>query len=158
MFAPWVYFSILNICDQRATMCCGDQGINKGGTITCLCIWFQKNHTWEGKEINIENETLKSPQRAIFAYSKLLCFSKHLFSWQSQPLPWLHIGTTQQLENKWEDKRNLQIGSHPRDKSGAIQKVVWVGLFSQISGFFKFHAWVGNHEELNIHAHWGVTF
>lgn len=83
-----------------------------------------ENHTQEGTEINIENETLKLPQRAIFAYSKLLCFSKQLFSWQSQPLPWLCIGTIQHFENKWEEKRNLQIGSHPKDKSGAIQKVV----------------------------------
>lgn len=38
-----------------------------------------ENHTQGGAEINTENETLKSPQRAIFAYSKLLCFCKQLF-------------------------------------------------------------------------------
>lgn len=84
--APWAYFSILNICDQSATEYCVDQEINKGGAITCLHMGFQKT-TPRGTEISIENETLKLPQRAILAYSKLLCFSKQLFSWQSQPLP-----------------------------------------------------------------------
>lgn len=40
--APWVYFSILNICDQRAPEYCVDQEINKGGAITCLHMRFQK--------------------------------------------------------------------------------------------------------------------
>lgn len=91
-----------------------------------------ENHTWEGEEINIENETLKSPQVTILAYSKLLCFSKQLFSWQSQPLPWLCIGTAEQLKNKWEEKRNLQIGSHARDKPEQFKRWCELVIFPNI--------------------------
>lgn len=76
----------------------------------------------EGTEINIENETPAFPQRAIFAFSKLLCFSKQLFSRPSRPRPRLCIGTIRQFPNKRGEKRNRQIDARPRDKSGAMQK------------------------------------
>lgn len=120
-------------------MCCVHQEVNKGGTGTCLHLRFQKT-TLERVLKSISKLRHSSlPQRAILAFSKLLCFSKVLFSWQSQLLAWLCIGTTQQLKNKWEGKRNLQIGSHPRDKSGGNSKGSVSWLFSQISGLFKFH-------------------
>lgn len=40
--APRVYFSILNLCDQRATVCHVNQEINKGGAVASLRVRRQK--------------------------------------------------------------------------------------------------------------------
>lgn len=62
---PWVYFSILNICDQSATACRVDQEINKGGAVTCLHMRSQKT-TLERARKSISKMRHSSHHKLLF--------------------------------------------------------------------------------------------